>query len=94
MPPLTEIEKLVGPEFDKVIAVNELPKSGALARLTPLAIRLIIPKRDEVSGALTLGLASPLAAPRWAFRPALDPASFRHRHRPARSIWRSGCGCC
>ncbi|MER9650872.1 hypothetical protein [Mesorhizobium sp. M0199] len=76
LPPLAEIEKLVGPEFDKVIAVNELPKSGALARLTPLAIRLIIPKRDEVSDAITLGLASPLAAPRWAFRPALDPASL------------------
>ncbi|MGE3365733.1 MAG: hypothetical protein AB7I34_20075 [Rhizobiaceae bacterium] len=76
LPPMAEVDKLIGPEFGKMIAQDELPKSGGLARLAPLAIRLIVPKPDEVSGSITIGLASPLAAPRWAFRPSLDPASL------------------
>lgn len=74
-PIMGDITDVAATEEDKLIGPGELPHSGGLARLTPLALRLVVTSVDPKTNKWRVSLVSPLAAQRAIFRPHLDPAS-------------------
>jgi hypothetical protein len=72
---LEGIHTLVDLKAETLLADGQLQNAGPLARLAPLAMRLVVEKQSKNPNDIRIGLASPLAAPRWAFRPSLDPES-------------------